>query len=260
MESNTEKDTITSKIKVLAIGDQVEEPEEYTTDKQCSSKHLRHFISHLGYVLLGSRSHVEFVNDWNKVGRFTASIIKKENQPRIYAFNYTIGNSWTPETIISGPTINGRAVMDDVKQMLSEENWISENEICTPLKAKLGNHYYNRDGYIQHIVSKALDAEETIMESNTEKDTITSKIKVLAIGDQMEEPEEYTADKQCSSKFLRDPQTDFRRHLGYVLLGTRSTVEFDNDWDKVGRFTASVIKKKINPQSMPLPILSVING
>lgn len=48
--------------------------------------------------------------------------------------------------------------MDELKKLLSEENWIGDNVIETPLSGKVSREYYNCDSYIQHIVSQALGA------------------------------------------------------------------------------------------------------
>ncbi|XP_034478022.1 uncharacterized protein LOC117784403 [Drosophila innubila] len=165
MENIEEENTITSKIKVLDIGDEEEDIEEYPIEKTGASKFYRDFQAdfrkHLSYLLFGTHSPIEFVDDWNLVGRFGASVHKKDNQTRSYSFHYTTDNTTPPGTIIIGPAINKRAAMDLVRKRLSDENWISENEISTPLKAKLDNRYYYRDQYIRQVVSDAIETENS---------------------------------------------------------------------------------------------------
>ncbi|KAH8299321.1 hypothetical protein KR044_000388 [Drosophila immigrans] len=151
---------VMSKSKVLAIGD----PGESSTENKRTPMYDRHnfqadFRTHLSYLLVGSRSPIDVVEDWNTVWQFSASVVKKGNHVRRYRFHYVKGSSWLPGILISGPAISGREALDEVKKRLSEENWISENEIETPLKTKLGKEYYNCDQYIQRVVSAALDAQ-----------------------------------------------------------------------------------------------------
>lgn len=48
--------------------------------------------------------------------------------------------------------------MNEVKKLLSGENWVGDNVIEAPLRDKSSKEYYNSDQYIQHVVSQALDA------------------------------------------------------------------------------------------------------
>lgn len=51
--------------------------------------------------------------------------------------------------------------MKKLKELLSEENWIADNVIQTPLRAKIRSSYFNNDWYIQRMVSEALDFEQS---------------------------------------------------------------------------------------------------
>ncbi|XP_064551915.1 uncharacterized protein LOC135437781 [Drosophila montana] len=157
--------TITSKTKVLAIGD---EDEEYPKNKQLPAKYNMNFLredfrKHLCLLLTGNRTPIDVVEDWNAVGRFGAASIKEDNQPRRYHFSCGRGNSFSTGEIISGPVLNAAEALNLVKNRLKTENWISSNVIETPLKTKVSrpdNPFYGSDQYIQGIVSDALDAEK----------------------------------------------------------------------------------------------------
>ncbi|XP_034106411.1 uncharacterized protein LOC117569391 [Drosophila albomicans] len=159
----TEDNTTVSKIKVLAIGDPDEDlPKEPETSKYLYQQNLQaDFRKHLGYLLLGTRSPIEVVEDWNTVRRFEAKSVKEDKKPRQYSFYFTKPGKWVPGTMISGPVLHGAAVLEEVKKRLSEENWISENVIQTPLKTKESKEYYNSDMFIQKVVSDAIDTDGT---------------------------------------------------------------------------------------------------
>ncbi|KAH8354922.1 hypothetical protein KR093_001352, partial [Drosophila rubida] len=153
---------VTLTTKVLAIGDS----EESSAEDKRKSKYKQHnfqddFRTHLAYILVGTRSPIDVVEDWNAVWRFSASVHNKDKHVRRYRFHYVKGNDSPPGTIISGPVISGQEAMDHVRKQLSEENWVSENEIETPLKTYISKKYYNCDQYIQHIVSNALGSQSS---------------------------------------------------------------------------------------------------
>lgn len=60
---------------------------------------------------------------------------------------------------MTGPTLNARGVLKKLKELLCEENWIADNVIQSPLRAKLPNTLHYSDWYIQKLVSEALDYE-----------------------------------------------------------------------------------------------------
>ncbi|KRF79651.1 uncharacterized protein Dvir_GJ26649 [Drosophila virilis] len=157
--------TITSKTKVLAIGDG---NEEYPKNKQLPAKDDVHFFredftKRLCLLLTGNPTPIHVVKDWDLVQRFGAASIKKDNQPRRYHFVCGRGNSYSTGEIISGPVFNAVDVLNIVKNRLKAENWISTNVIETPLKTKVSrahDPFYGSDQYIQGIVSDALHAED----------------------------------------------------------------------------------------------------
>ncbi|XP_060658207.1 uncharacterized protein LOC132792757 [Drosophila nasuta] len=159
-DSSAAMSAVTSKTKVLAIGDS----EESSTDNKRISKYDRYnfredFKSHLGYLLVGTRNPIDVIDDWDIVWRFGASVQDKGNHVRRYRFHCVKGNSWLPGTLINGPALCGREVMDVVRKQLKEENWVSDNAIETPFKTPHSKEYYNCDQYIQHVVSVALNSQ-----------------------------------------------------------------------------------------------------
>ncbi|KAH8410931.1 hypothetical protein KR222_011726, partial [Zaprionus bogoriensis] len=153
---------VTSSVKVLCIGDQ----DESSRPKNNTAKHAQHnfeedFKAHLRLLIVGTPSPVGIVEDWNKVQMFGAASIKEGNQPRRYQFYGATGYNFPVPTIISGPTFNARPVMNEVKRLLRDENWVADNVIEAPIRAKECKEYYNSDSYIQHIVFLALGSETT---------------------------------------------------------------------------------------------------
>lgn len=112
----------------------------------------------MAFLVAGTKIPMEIVENWDTVESFGAASIKKGNEPRRYYFYCGHGRSFPNSVIISGPTFRSIEVMRELKRLLSEENWVGDNVIETPLKAKFDKKYYTSDRYIQHIVSQALDA------------------------------------------------------------------------------------------------------
>lgn len=143
----------------MSIGD----PDESITAPKNSTKKEWYnfpedFRKHLGLLLVGTKIPKQIVENWDTVESFGAASIKKDNQPRRYYFYCGYGRSFPNSVIISGPTFRSIEVMRELKKLLSEENWVGDNVIETPLRGKLDKNYYDSDRYIQHIVSEALDA------------------------------------------------------------------------------------------------------
>lgn len=112
------------------------------------------------WLLVESRIPIEPVVDWNTVELFGMACVKEGKTPRQYHFFCgSYAHHFPIATQITGPTRNARGVMRKLKELLSEENWIADNVIQTPLRAKFPNCYYNSDWYIQKMVSEALDFE-----------------------------------------------------------------------------------------------------
>ncbi|KAH8354920.1 hypothetical protein KR093_001348 [Drosophila rubida] len=148
-------------MKVLAIGD----PED-VTDKPEPSKYAyqrdfaANFKKHLGFLLVGTRSPIEVNEELKTMGRFQARNVKEDNKRRRYLFHFARDGEGRSGTIISGAVMNGGAVMEDVRNRLSEENWVSENVFETPFKTERGKEYNDNDSFIQSVVLDAIDADE----------------------------------------------------------------------------------------------------
>lgn len=119
------------------------------------------FQKHMSWLLVGSRIPIEPVVDWNKVELFGMASVKEGKKPRQYHFFCgSYGSHFPIATQMTGPTCNARGVMKKLKELLSEENWVADNVIQTPLRAKIRSSYFNNDWYIQRMVSEALDFEQ----------------------------------------------------------------------------------------------------
>ncbi|KAH8299335.1 hypothetical protein KR044_000416, partial [Drosophila immigrans] len=151
------------KIKVLAIGDPEEDGQFVAVKSKYAHQRELEFRRHLSYLLLGTRDPPEVVEDWNTVRRFEAKSVKEDDKPRRYSFHFAKAGESLSGTNISGPIYDGWAVLEEVKKRLSEENWISDNVIETPLKTKQSKECYNSDVFIQSIVSDAIDTDRKRM-------------------------------------------------------------------------------------------------
>ncbi|KAH8410932.1 hypothetical protein KR222_011727, partial [Zaprionus bogoriensis] len=151
---------ISRKAMVLAIGDKEEISTTQKNDDRLNFK--EDFMQHLALLLLDTHDPVEVIDDWTQIERFGMASVKEDNKPRQYHF-YRVGDHTNHDRreLISGPTLHSRLVLDEVKKRLSGENWIADNIIETPFRAKEAKEYYNLDMYMQHQVSEALDAPGT---------------------------------------------------------------------------------------------------
>lgn len=114
----------------------------------------------MSLLLLGSRIPIEIIDDWNTVELFGMACVKKDNKPTQYHFLCgSYARHFPISTQMTGPTLNARGVLKKLKELLSEENWIADNVIQSPLRAKLPNTLHYSDWYIQKMVSEALDYE-----------------------------------------------------------------------------------------------------
>lgn len=109
-------------------------------------------------LLVETSIPIPIVENWDTVEVFSAASVQEGDRPRRYYFYCSRGRPLYRSVIISGPTYRAKLVMDELKKLLSEENWIGDNVIETPLSGKVSREYYNCDSYIQHIVSQALGA------------------------------------------------------------------------------------------------------
>lgn len=150
---------MTSSFKVLSIGDQ----DENSTPTKKAAKYEQYnfqedFKKHLAKLLVETSIPIPIVENWDTVEAFFAASVKEGNQPRRYYFYCGHGRTFPRSVIISGPTYRAVVVMHELKKLLSGENWVEDNCIEAPLRAKESKEYYNCDSYIQHMVSRALDA------------------------------------------------------------------------------------------------------
>ncbi|XP_032589815.1 uncharacterized protein LOC116804940 isoform X3 [Drosophila grimshawi] len=158
MENEDAKiDTITSKTKVLAIGDEripyaiKKKPVKYD-----NSVKLRHdYLKRIGLLLMGSQAPIGDVDDSTTSDWIGVETIKEHNKPDRFKF-YCLRGKNNPNTKLwLFRTHNAQAIMYGVRKLLKDENWISKDVIQSPLKADVSGQYYNDETYYIHrMVSK----------------------------------------------------------------------------------------------------------
>ncbi|TDG42656.1 hypothetical protein AWZ03_010923 [Drosophila navojoa] len=145
---------VTSKVKVLSIGDQEEylkpeKPKETEFDKQIFYDECRR---HFGQLLLGSRT--PFVsNNWFVMDLFEVKTIEEDDEPRRYQFECNIGGSPGKyvERGVFGQTLYADEVMHELRNRLKDKKWISKNTLVLPKKTDLTRSTYRfADEYYIH--------------------------------------------------------------------------------------------------------------
>ncbi|XP_032590513.1 uncharacterized protein LOC116805012 [Drosophila grimshawi] len=152
--------TITNAVNVLAIGDEEETSESNNLAPISKQKRFQmRYEKHLSILLNGGRPLSSDCKKWNSYEYFSVASIKEENQPRRYHFRCSRKRDFRSGEIFNGPTFKAQHVMDEVRKVLKDENWISEYVIETPLKGKTeADACYNCDQYIQNVASYAMGA------------------------------------------------------------------------------------------------------